>query len=272
MVVIEMNPRVSRSSALASKATGFPIAKIAAKLAVGYTLDELKNDITRDTPASFEPTIDYVVTKVPRFAFEKFKGANDVLTTQMKSVGEVMAIGRTFQESLQKAHPRPRDRPRRPRVAAREAAGRRVRARPSSTRSGSRPACPAPTGSSGWREAFRAGLSVDDALRAHRASTPGSSARSRSIVADRGDAREGRARRAPPRCATAKRMGFSDKRIAQLAGTTETRGARGAPRRRGPPRLQAGGHLRRRVRGVHAVPLLDVRGGVRGGPHRPAAR
>ncbi|HEX4882488.1 MAG TPA: carbamoyl-phosphate synthase large subunit, partial [Casimicrobiaceae bacterium] len=104
MVVIEMNPRVSRSSALASKATGFPIAKVAAKLAVGYTLDELANDITGGaTPASFEPTIDYVVTKVPRFAFEKFKQADDRLTTQMKSVGEVMAIGRTFQESLQKA-------------------------------------------------------------------------------------------------------------------------------------------------------------------------
>jgi carbamoyl-phosphate synthase large subunit len=104
MVVIEMNPRVSRSSALASKATGFPIAKIAAKLAVGYTLDELKNDITGGaTPASFEPSIDYVVTKIPRFAFEKFPQANDRLTTQMKSVGEVMAIGRTFQESFQKA-------------------------------------------------------------------------------------------------------------------------------------------------------------------------
>ncbi len=104
MVIIEMNPRVSRSSALASKATGFPIAKIAAKLAVGYTLDELKNDITGGaTPASFEPTIDYVVTKVPRFAFEKFPQADDRLTTQMKSVGEVMAIGRNFQESLQKA-------------------------------------------------------------------------------------------------------------------------------------------------------------------------
>ena len=104
MIVIEMNPRVSRSSALASKATGFPIAKIAAKLAVGYTLDELRNEITGGlTPASFEPTIDYVVTKVPRFAFEKFPAANDRLTTQMKSVGEVMAIGRTFQESLQKA-------------------------------------------------------------------------------------------------------------------------------------------------------------------------
>ncbi len=104
MVVIEMNPRVSRSSALASKATGFPIAKVAAKLAVGYTLDELKNDITGGaTPASFEPAIDYVVTKIPRFAFEKFPQANDRLTTQMKSVGEVMAIGRTFQESFQKA-------------------------------------------------------------------------------------------------------------------------------------------------------------------------
>ncbi len=103
MIVIEMNPRVSRSSALASKATGFPIAKIAAKLAVGYTLDELKNDITRETPASFEPTIDYVVTKIPRFTFEKFPGADETLTTQMKSVGEAMAIGRTFKESLQKA-------------------------------------------------------------------------------------------------------------------------------------------------------------------------
>ena len=104
LIVIEMNPRVSRSSALASKATGFPIAKVAAKLAIGYTLDEIENDITGGaTPASFEPTIDYVVTKIPRFAFEKFPGASPTLTTAMKSVGEVMAIGRTFQESLQKA-------------------------------------------------------------------------------------------------------------------------------------------------------------------------
>ena len=103
MIVIEMNPRVSRSSALASKATGFPIAKFAAKLAVGYTLDEITNDITKETPACFEPAIDYVVTKIPRFAFEKFPGADATLTTQMKSVGEVMAIGRTFKESLQKA-------------------------------------------------------------------------------------------------------------------------------------------------------------------------
>jgi carbamoyl-phosphate synthase large subunit len=103
MVVIEMNPRVSRSSALASKATGFPIAKIAAKLAVGYTLDEIQNDITRETPACFEPTLDYVVTKVPRFAFEKFAAADDTLGTQMKSVGEAMSIGRTFKQSFQKA-------------------------------------------------------------------------------------------------------------------------------------------------------------------------
>ena len=103
MVVIEMNPRVSRSSALASKATGFPIAKIAALLAVGYTLDELKNDITKTTPASFEPTIDYVVTKIPRFAFEKFPGSNPMLSSSMKSVGEAMAIGKNFKESFQKA-------------------------------------------------------------------------------------------------------------------------------------------------------------------------
>ncbi|MDB4693745.1 carbamoyl-phosphate synthase large subunit, partial [Akkermansiaceae bacterium] len=102
-IVIEMNPRVSRSSALASKATGYPIAKIAAKLAVGYTLDELPNDITKETPASFEPTIDYVVTKVPRFTFEKFPTADPVLTTSMKAVGEAMSIGRTFKESLQKS-------------------------------------------------------------------------------------------------------------------------------------------------------------------------
>src|SRR5262249_11407636 len=103
LVVIEMKPRVSRSSALASKATGFPIAKIAAKLAVGYTLDEIRNDITRETPACFEPVLDYCVVKIPRWAFEKFPEADRTLGTQMKSVGEVMAIGRTFKEALQKA-------------------------------------------------------------------------------------------------------------------------------------------------------------------------
>ena len=102
ILVIEMNPRVSRSSALASKATGFPIAKIAAKLSVGYTLNELENDITKVTPASFEPTIDYIVTKIPRFSFEKFSTADGLLTTSMQSVGEVMSFGRSFSESLQK--------------------------------------------------------------------------------------------------------------------------------------------------------------------------
>ena len=116
MIVIEMNPRVSRSSALASKATGFPIAKVAAKLAVGYTLDEIANDITGGaTPASFEPTIDYVVTKIPRFAFEKFPGAEPILTTAMKSVGEAMAIGRTFAEVAAKSAALARNRPVRPR-------------------------------------------------------------------------------------------------------------------------------------------------------------
>src|SRR5207247_3426004 len=103
MIVIEMNPRVSRSSALASKATGFPIAKIAAKLAIGYTLDEIPNDITLQTPAAFEPTLDYVVVKIPRFAFEKFPGADPELTTTMKSVGEAMSLGRSFTEALGKA-------------------------------------------------------------------------------------------------------------------------------------------------------------------------
>ena len=102
LVVIEMNPRVSRSSALASKATGFPIAKIAAKLAIGYTLDEILNDITKETPACFEPTLDYVVVKAPRFAFEKFPGADPTLTTTMKSVGEAMSLGRNFIEALGK--------------------------------------------------------------------------------------------------------------------------------------------------------------------------
>jgi len=218
MVVIEMNPRVSRSSALASKATGFPIAKIAAKLAVGYTLDEIKNDITRYTPASFEPTIDYVVTKVPRFAFEKFRGANDVLTTQMKSVGEVMAIGRTFQESLQKAirgleidraglesplGKRPGDA-----YANHELDRIRAEARvPRAHRLF-------------WvAEGFRAGLTADE-LFVLTAIDPWFLREIEDIVRAESDL----ARGVPGDAAglrAAKRMGFSDRRIAQLAGTTE---------------------------------------------------
>ncbi len=218
LVVIEMNPRVSRSSALASKATGFPIAKIAAKLAVGYTLDELKNDITRYTPASFEPTIDYVVTKVPRFAFEKFKGANDVLTTQMKSVGEVMAIGRTFQESLQKA-----------------IRGLEIERAGLESPLGKRPGdayAPAEIDEIKeqarvprahrlfWlAEAFRAGVSMEDIhalthvdpwfLREIEELVSTEAVLARGVPTDAAGLR------------AAKRMGFSDRRLAQLAGTTE---------------------------------------------------
>jgi carbamoyl-phosphate synthase large subunit len=227
MVVIEMNPRVSRSSALASKATGFPIAKIAAKLAVGYTLDELKNDITRTTPASFEPTIDYVVTKVPRFAFEKFKGADETLTTQMKSVGEVMAMGRTFQESLQKAI----------RGLEIDRAGLEspLRKRPGDAyapsevdliKSESR--VPRAHRLFWVAEAFRAGLSIQDVFQL-TAIDPWFLRELEEIVRTEAELAKGVPQGADAFRAV-KRMGFSDKRIAQLAGTTEAavRGARHA--------------------------------------------
>jgi len=219
MVVIEMNPRVSRSSALASKATGFPIAKIAAKLAVGYTLDEIKNDITRNTPASFEPTIDYVVTKVPRFAFEKFKGADVTLTTQMKSVGEVMAMGRTFQESLQKAiRGLEIDRcglesplGKRPGEAPAPSEVDRIRAE-----------CRVPRAHRiFWiAEAFRAGLSVDEVF-GLTAIDPWFLREVEEIVRTEATlARDGLPRDAVG-LRGVKRMGFSDKRLAQLTGTGE---------------------------------------------------
>ena len=160
LVVIEMNPRVSRSSALASKATGFPIAKVAAKLAVGYTLDELDNDITGGaTPASFEPTIDYVVTKIPRFAFEKFPGAEPLLTTSMKSVGEVMAIGRTFAEMPAEGAARARDRPRRPRRDRSSPASARATTR---TPSAPRSATPTPDRLLACAQALRLGMTVEE--------------------------------------------------------------------------------------------------------------
>ncbi|HSM93096.1 MAG TPA: carbamoyl-phosphate synthase large subunit [Anaeromyxobacteraceae bacterium] len=218
LVVIEMNPRVSRSSALASKATGFPIAKIAAKLAVGYTLDEIKNDITRYTPASFEPTIDYVVTKVPRFAFEKFKGADGTLTTQMKSVGEVMAMGRTFQESLQKAiRGLEIDRcglestlGKRPGDAYSQAERDRVNAEirvPRSHRLF-------------WvGEAFRAGFTVDEVFQATWIDR-WFLREIEEIVQSEAALAKGLPAGAAAWRAT-KQLGFSDKRIAQLAGKTE---------------------------------------------------
>jgi carbamoyl-phosphate synthase large subunit len=217
LLVIEMNPRVSRSSALASKATGFPIAKVAAKLAVGYTLDELRNEITGGaTPASFEPAIDYVVTKIPRFTFEKFRGANDRLTTQMKSVGEVMAMGRTFQESLQKA----------------------LRGLETGI-DGLSPVMALPLGEEGMNallqelrmagperlryvaDAFRAGLGPEEVQQASRID-PWFLAQVEDLVREEGRiAAEGFAALDAPRMRAVKRKGFADSRIARLCGTSE---------------------------------------------------
>jgi len=209
LIVIEMNPRVSRSSALASKATGFPIAKVAAKLAVGYTLDEISNDITGATPASFEPTIDYVVTKIPRFAFEKFKGSDDTLTTAMKSVGEVMAIGRNFHESLQKAL----------RGLETGLAGlnpvENLRGRPRAEIEAAL-ARPTPDRLLVAAQALREGLTVDE-IHAVAKYDPWFLERLREIV----EAEEQVCREGLPRDAAAMRrlkaMGFSDRRLAWLA-------------------------------------------------------
>jgi carbamoyl-phosphate synthase large subunit len=221
MVVIEMNPRVSRSSALASKATGFPIAKIAAKLAVGYTLDEIRNDITRETPACFEPTIDYVVVKIPRFTFEKFPQAKDILTPQMKSVGEAMAIGRTFQESLQKAM-RSLETGSfgfEPRVdlseARREASLEVVRGK-----------LRQPNAQRLWYlgDAFRLGLSLEEIYQLS-AIDPWFLEKIREIIAVDDEIAGAAANAAELDAATVRRwkqMGFADARIANLTGAEET--------------------------------------------------
>ena len=175
MLVIEMNPRVSRSSALASKATGFPIARIGAKLAVGYRLDEIPNDITKTTPASFEPVLDYVVVKIPRFAFEKFPSASPYLTTQMKSVGEAMAIGRTFKEAFQKGLRSLENRPPRldgcPAPAGRSTSGRNRAVAPRRAAAADARAHLPGQARARARAVGRRGL------RAHRRSTRGSSSR-----------------------------------------------------------------------------------------------
>ena len=246
LVVIEMNPRVSRSSALASKATGFPIAKIAAKLAVGYTLDEIRNDITGETPAAFEPTLDYVVVKVPRFAFEKFPGADPELTTTMKSVGEAMALGRSFAEALGKALRSMED----------GRGGFWVTPDPAE------PADPAlPTEGRIY--------AVERALRdgAERGG-PGGAHRDRPVVPrpDRGAHRAARRDRGRPgarRAAAApgqagRRLGPPARRAAPGV-RRRGRGAHAAPPARHPAGLQDRRHLRRRVRGAHAVPLQRLR-------------
>ena len=267
LLVIEMNPRVSRSSALASKATGFPIAKIAAKLAVGYTLDELKNDITGGaTPASFEPSIDYVVMKIPRFTFEKFPAANDRLTTQMKSVGEVMAIGRTFQESLQKALRGLETgldglAPQLSLPLSEEDADRLAHelrapgAEPAAVRRGCLPRR----------------LDARARSTSSRTSTRGSSRRSRTWSREEDQVRaEGLGALDAERLRALKRKGFSDSRLAGLVDMPEKADPRQAPRAESGAGLQARRHLRGRVRHFHRLPLLDLRGGVRGESDQPA--
>ena len=220
MVIIEMNPRVSRSSALASKATGFPIAKIAAKLAVGYTLDELSNDITGVTPASFEPTIDYVVTKVPRFTFEKFPGADALLTTSMKSVGEAMAIGRTFQESLQKGL----------RSMETGLTGLNEREIPNADGGRNKNAVRAALSQPFTdrlliiAQAFRYGLSVEE-IQSCCAYDPWFLRQIEEIVQAEAEVREKGLPIDAPGLLRLKKMGFSDERLAQLSGksVTETR-------------------------------------------------
>ncbi len=266
VLVIEMNPRVSRSSALASKATGFPIAKIAAKLAVGYTLDELRNEITGGaTPASFEPTIDYVVTKIPRFTFEKFPGSNTRLTTQMKSVGEAMAIGRTFQESMQKAL--------RSLETGLDGFDEQVTL-PLTDEAAEKLSYelrwPGPNRILYVADAFRAGWTLAAGIRRHQ---------DRSLVpgADRGPAARGGAswpRTAfesleLPRLRALKRKGFSDARIAKLVGARRGGDSQPAPQARAAPRLQARRYLRRGVCHLHRLPVFDLRGGVRGKPRQP---
>jgi carbamoyl-phosphate synthase large subunit len=210
LIVIEMNPRVSRSSALASKATGFPIAKVAAKLAVGYTLDELDNDITGVTPASFEPTIDYVVTKIPRFAFEKYKGAEPVLTTAMKSVGEAMAIGRSFQESLQKA------------LCSLETGLSGLNDMPFETESALRQALgvQSPDRLRVIAEAFRMGLSVED-VQAVTSFDPWFLRQIEDIVKTEARIKANGLPRDKAELIELKSKGFSDKRLGELVGQAE---------------------------------------------------
>ena len=272
MIVIEMNPRVSRSSALASKATGFPIAKIAAKLAVGYRLHELPNDITRETRACFEPTIDYVVTKIPRFAFEKFPEADSMLTTQMKSVGETMAIGRTFKESFQKALRGlevgafgfgcdGKDRWDTPQQPTREEIRAKL-ARPNDERV--------------WflRYAFKSGMTVAEihALTLHRPLVSHPPGRDRG---NRGDAA------APARLVDGERRAAAHRQAGRFFRPA-TGDDLGHARTGNPPvsqrpwhrgDVQVGRHLRRRVRGLHTLLLFDLRTRRRnaGQSPRPAA-
>ena len=257
-VIIEMNPRVSRSSALASKATGFPIAKIAARLAVGYLLDEIPNDITRATPASFEPTIDYVVTKVPRWAFEKLPGADALLGTRMQSVGEVMAIGRTFCESLQKA------------LRSLEQGRSGLNADPVETALDAlddqallaRIALPSPERIFELEAALRRGIDAAEVVRLSGVD-PWFVQQLGRIVRGAAASRVGLfARTCRPPTRQAPR--FLRRTVGVAAGLNGDGDPGGAVVPRHPAHVQDGRHVRSRVRGVHALPLLDLRGRGRG--------
>ena len=260
LIVIEMNPRVSRSSALASKATGFPIAKIAARLAIGYTLDEIPNDITRETPASFEPTLDYIVVKVPRFAFEKFPQADPTLTTTMKSVGEAMAIGRNFPEALQKAL-RSLEKPEAVFSWPADRGDVDVDALLATMR------VPHDGRLSEVQLALWAGAGIDAV---HEATNidPWFLDQMCQIneIADEVRAAESLDHRMLLR---AKRFGFSDRQLGALRGLTEAEVRELRHELGRAAGVQDGRHLRGRVRGPHAVPLLVVRRGDRGRPERP---
>ncbi len=247
MIVIEMNPRVSRSSALASKATGFPIAKIAAKLAVGYTLDEIPNDITRETPACFEPTIDYCVVKVPRFTFEKFPEADATLTTRMKSVGEAMAIGRTFKEALQKA------------LRSLEIKrfglcgdGRETRVDTETLRR--RLSVPNAERIFYLAQAFEDGMSMDEIF--------GLTKIDRWFLQNIAQVvAEQRKLGVPPDFCLrrAKKLGFSDRQLTHSLGGKRRKNPGKTQSRLGHPDLPAGRYLRGGIRGIHSLLLLNLR-------------
>ena len=266
MLVIEMNPRVSRSSALASKATGFPIARIGAKLAVGYRLDEIPNAITQVTPSCFEPVLDYMVVKIPRFAFEKFPKADATLGVQMKAVGEVMAIGRTFQQAWLKGFRAlengrtgwlPSPDPDEDRLEDDEV---------DTVRAGIRTATPERPFQ--LYRAFQAGLSVAEINRI-TGIDPWFLSQLEELVRE-GEAFAAAAEVTPEGVERLKRIGFGDAEMATVARDFRGRSARDAPGRGAPARLQDRRHLRGRIPRRHAVPLLDVRGRERIGALGPA--
>ena len=262
MVVIEMNPRVSRSSALASKATGFPIAKVAARLAVGYTLDEIENDITGGaTPASFEPTIDYVVTKIPRFAFEKFPGAEPTLTTSMKSVGEAMAIGRTFAESLQKALRSLETGLTGLDEIEIEGLGKGDDKNAVKAALGT----PTPERLLKVAQALRLGFSKEDVYESCRIDR-WFLEQLQAIVDLEGKIRADGLPETPGAFRHLKSMGFSDARLAVLGRPQRGGGQGAAARARRAPGLQADRHLRGRVRLAHGLHVLDLHGPLRRAP------